>query len=92
MQTPRTRANIRRSGLVDQLDFVLSNLRLADLVAIVKTNKGFYDDFVVYLREQGYRTTQEFVNEPSDERGTRIIAGFLERTSRVELMNGLGNP
>lgn len=76
----------------DHLDFVLSNLRLADLVAIVKANKGFYDDFVKYLHENGYKTTQEFVNEPSDSKGKRIIAGFLERTSAAELMNGLGNP
>ena len=74
------------------MDFVLANLRLADLVAIVNLNKAFYEDFVLYLRERGYETTREFVNETSDEKARRVITGFLDRTSEVELLNGLGNP
>lgn len=71
---------------------MLSNLRLADLVAIVNMNKAFYEDFVVYLRTKGYRTAQEFVNESSDKKARKVISGFLDRTSKVELLNGLGNP
>lgn len=74
------------------LGFVLSNLRLAELVAIVKINKAFYDDFMIYLGEMGYKTSQDFVNEKSDEKAKAVIAGFLGRTSKAELLDGGGKP
>lgn len=74
------------------MPFILSNLRLADLVAIVNLNKVFYEDFVAYLCEKGFASTQDFVNETSDDKAKDLIVGFLERTSRVELLNGVGNP
>jgi len=74
------------------LGFVLANLRLAELVAIVNINKAFYDDFVAYLRENGYKTSQDLVNEKSDEKAKTVISGFLRRKSEVELLDGVGKP
>jgi len=74
------------------LDFVLSNLRLAELVAIVRINRAFYEDFITYLRSSGYKNPQEFVNEKAEDKAIEVISGFLARTSQAELLNGLGNP
>jgi len=74
------------------LSFILANLRLAELVAIVNINKAFYDDFVTYLQSNNYRTPQDFANEISDAKAIKVIAGFLRRTSGAELLNGVGKP
>lgn len=74
------------------MDFVLSNLRLAELVAIVKTNRAFYEDFIAYLQSSGYRGPQDFINEKVDATAIDVISGFLTRTSEAELLNGVGNP
>lgn len=74
------------------MGFVLPNLRLAELVAMVNMNKAFYEDFITYLHSQGYTAPKDFVNEPSDERAVQAIIGFLQRTSDVELLNGVGRP
>ena len=74
------------------MGFILANLRLAELVAIVNINKAFYDDFVTYLRSNGYQTPQDFVNETSDAKAIQVITGFLGRASDAELLNGVGRP
>lgn len=73
-------------------EFVLSNLRLAELVAIVNENKAFFEDFVKYLREAGYVSIRSFVTEKSDKKAASVILGFLQRTSKVNLLDGLGRP
>jgi len=72
--------------------FVLSNLRLAALVAIVNLNKHIFDDFQTYLQEMGYRSIRLFMAETSDKKAVTVITGFLGRTSKVTLLNGLGKP
>ncbi|HEV2350424.1 MAG TPA: hypothetical protein VG028_11320 [Terriglobia bacterium] len=74
------------------MDFVLSNLRLAELVAVVKMNRAFYEDFIAYLQSSGYNSPQDLVNEKIDARAIEVISGFLVRTSEAELLNGVGNP
>jgi len=72
--------------------FVLSNLRLAELVAIVNANKPFFDDFLVYLRESGYVSIRSFIAEESDKKAIAVITGFLDRASPVALLDGVGRP
>jgi hypothetical protein len=48
------------------MNFVLHNLRLKELMAIVQENKRFYEDFVVFLRDEGYSSVLNFVQEQSD--------------------------
>jgi len=74
------------------LAFIIPNLRLAELVAIVTENRRFFEDFLAYLQEVGYADPHAFVSEPSDDRAIEVIAGFLSRSSTVALLNGLGKP
>lgn len=74
------------------MDFVLHNVRLAELVAIVQENKSFFDDFVDFLQEQGYETVLAFVRESSNERAAETIESYLSRHSEVKLYDGLLRP
>ncbi len=74
------------------MDYVLYNLRLRELVAIVRENESFYQDFVGYLREAGYNSILAFIQEPSDEQAAATIANYLSRTVDVKLYDGLLRP
>src|ERR1039457_2104997 len=72
--------------------FVIENLRLRELVAIVKQNQQFYVDFCVYLRQRNYRDVHAFITEPSDDKAIKVIRDYLERQSEVQLFDGLARP
>ena len=74
------------------MDFVLHNLRLRELVAIVQENRRFYEDFVGFLGQEGYASILEFIQEPSDERATQTISRYLNRQGDVMLYDGLLRP
>lgn len=74
------------------MDYVLYNLRLKELVAIVRENENFYRDFVAFLQEQGYASVLDFIQEPSDEKAAEIISKYLSRSTDVNLYDGLLRP
>ena len=74
------------------MDFVLRNLRLKELVAIVRENKCFYEDFVVFLRGEGYNSVLDFIQEQSDERAAETITKYLARPSEARLYDGVLRP
>ena len=74
------------------MDFIIPNLRLAELVAIVNENRQFFEDFLDHIREAGYANPHAFVAEPSDEKALHVIARFLNRSSGAALFDGLGRP
>lgn len=74
------------------MSFITENVRLAELVAIVNLNKGFYDEFVAYLRSQGFDHVLAFVNETDETKATATILGFLRRTSLARLHDGVSKP
>ena len=74
------------------MSFVIENLRLRELVAIVRQNQKFYDDFCVYLKQHGYQDVHDFINEPSDAKATKVIKNYFVRQSEVQLLDGLARP
>ncbi len=74
------------------MDFILYNLRLKELVAIVRENELFYADFVAFLEEAGYESVLQFIQEKSDERAAEVITKYLLRTGEVKLYDGLLRP
>ena len=71
------------------MNFVLHNLRLRELVAIVEENRRFYQDFVNFLAQEGYSSVLEFIQEQSDERAANTISRYLNRRADVKLYDGL---
>ena len=74
------------------MNFVLHNLRLRELVAIVEENRRFYQDFVSFLGQEGYSSVLEFIQEQSDERAANTIGRYLNRRADVKLYDGLLRP
>jgi hypothetical protein len=74
------------------MDFVLHNLRLKELVAIIQENKRFYEDFVAFLKGEGYDSVLDFIQEPSDERAAETISKYFTRPIEVKLYDGLLRP
>jgi len=72
--------------------FVIENLRLRELVAIVAANRAFFEDFETFLRDQGYRHVFDFVVDPDDARALQLIQDYLERSSTATLYDGLARP
>lgn len=74
------------------MNFVLHNLRLRELVAIVHENRHFYDDFVGFLVTEGYGSILEFIQDTDDARAVSVISRYLNRASAVQLYDGLLRP
>lgn len=78
--------------IIPKMGFIIENLRLQDLVAIVRQNQKFYEDFCVYLKQHGYQDVHDFINEPSGAKATKVIKDYLARQSEVQLFDGLARP
>lgn len=74
------------------MDFFTENIRLQELVAIVRENYPFYEDFTTFLGEHGYMTVHGFIGETSSQKAREIIGGFLRRQSGATLYDGLLRP
>ena len=62
------------------------------MVAVVQENRRFYDDFVLFLKDDGYDSVQAFVREESNERAVSTIAKYMQRESDVKLFDGILRP
>jgi hypothetical protein len=74
------------------MDYVIHNLRLKELVAIVQENKRFYEEFVGFLQDAGYDSVLAFIQEPSNEKAAATITRYLQRPSEASLYDGLLRP
>jgi hypothetical protein len=74
------------------MGFLVENLRLQELVAVVRQNQRFYEDFCAYLRQHGYRDVHDFINEQADEKATKTLRDYLAKQSEVRLLDGLARP
>jgi len=72
--------------------FIVENLRLGELVAIVRQNQKFYQDFCMFLRERGYSNLHSFIKEPEDGKAAKVLGEYMARQSDVQLLDGLGRP
>lgn len=74
------------------MDLVIDNLRLAELVAIVRQNEAFFVAFVQFLNQRGYQDIHAFINEPDDKKALAVIEDYLQHTDKVHLYDGIGRP
>jgi len=74
------------------MTFVIENLRLRDLVAIVKQNQAFYSEFLEFLKGRGYKDIHAFVNERVDARAIAVLEDYLSGQPQAKLYDGLGRP
>ena len=74
------------------MEFIIENVRLRELVAIVNENRKFYDDFVEFLVGNNYQSVHSFINETDEPEAKEVIIAYLGRDSEVRLYNGMGEP
>lgn len=74
------------------MDLVIDNLRLAELVAIVRQNESFFDAFVEFLGRHGYQDIHSFINETDDGKALAVIEGYLQHADKARLYDGIGRP
>jgi len=74
------------------MPLVTDNLRLAELVAIVRQNQAFFNAFVVFLQDHDYPSVKDFIEESDDERAINTIEQFLQTSHDELLYDGIGRP
>lgn len=74
------------------MDLVIDNLRLAELVAIVRQNEAFFVAFVQFLNQHGYKDIHAFINELDDKKALTVIEGYLQHADKAHLYDGIGRP
>lgn len=74
------------------MNYIIENLRLKELILIVNQNKKFYEEFLAFLKTRGYKNIREFINEPSDDKATKLITECLNHSFDSKLFDGVGKP
>jgi hypothetical protein len=74
------------------MDFVIENIRLRELVAVVGENRAYFDDFLLCLKEHGFADLPSFVNTTDDRQALETISAYLARKSEAQLLDGVGKP
>lgn len=72
--------------------FVVDNLRLKELAAIVEMNKPFYDAFLGFLKGIGYADVAAFIHDENPESARSAIESYLAKPAGATLYDGLGRP
>lgn len=72
--------------------FVVDNLRLQELAAIVAQNKPFYDAFSSFLKRHGYADVASFIHDDDSAKARSVIELYLATPAGAILHDGLGRP
>jgi len=72
--------------------FVVDNLRLQELAAIVEQNKPFYDAFLNFLRRHGYVDVAGFIHDEDSAKAHLVIESYLATPAGATLHDGIGRP
>ncbi len=72
--------------------FVVDNLRLQELAAIVEQNKPFYDAFSSFLQRHSYADVASFIHDDDSAKARSVIESYLTNTAGATLYDGLGRP
>ena len=72
--------------------FVVDNLRLQELAAIVEKNKPFYDAFLSLLQSYGYSDVAAFIHDDDSVKARSTIETYLANPAGATLHDGLGRP
>src|SRR3954470_19753106 len=72
--------------------FIIENLRLRELVAIVNANRAFFEEFEGFLAAHGYADVRAFVFEPDDAKSVATIERYLQQPPGALLYDGLARP
>lgn len=73
-------------------DLVIDNLRLKELVIIVRRNEAFFREFESFLISKGFDDVAAFVATEDDSRAIRTITQYFANDFSAPLLDGIGRP
>lgn len=78
----------------ENMPYVIENIRLKELALIAEQNKAMFDDFVAFLKSEGYGTLHAFVVEPDSGKARATLIRYFGRSlpSGVKLLDGIARP
>jgi hypothetical protein len=85
-----TKGRGRREKIAAKTVFVVDNLRLQDLILIASKNRAFYDEFLGFLRREGYKSVHQFVTERSDSQAEDTFRKYFEIPFSSSMLDGVG--
>lgn len=71
------------------MNFIIENIRLKELVAIVEENEKYYQDLLFFLKDKNYKHLKDFIFEKNEELAEKVIYDYLEYHSEADLYNGI---
>lgn len=74
------------------MEYAIDNVRLKELIFVVRSNRPYFDEFTVALGNLGYQSLHQLINEPDNGAGENALAALLVRASSTQLYDGLGRP
>ncbi len=74
--------------------FAVENLRLKELAIVAEKNRPMFDDFVGYLKQEGYKDLHAFIVDSDVKRAGAVILKYLVRSLPVGvvLYDGVARP
>lgn len=76
------------------MNSIPENIRLKELAIVTNLNKPFFDDFISFLRTEGYAGLYELVVEPDAFKAKITIRNYLDRKvpNNLKLYDGIARP
>lgn len=74
------------------MDFVVANLRLIELKAIVNANQNYYFEFCNYLFIKGYHSIHDFIHEKDNAKAFSVIKEYFSVPFQETLYDGIFSP
>lgn len=73
-------------------DLVVENLRLKELILVVNKNKPFFDEFLGFLKGNGYDDIHAFIAETDEEKLTKVVDSYFGTSFENTLFDGIARP
>lgn len=73
-------------------ELVIENLRLKELILVVNKNKPFFDEFIGFLKEEGYQDIHAFVSETDETKVASVISSYFDTPFENTLFDGIARP
>jgi len=71
------------------MGFVIENIRLRELMLVVKKNKPFFDEFCSFLLDNKYHSIYDFIYDDNIERKKEILYKYFNHDFKNRLYDGL---
>lgn len=73
-------------------ELVVENLRLKELLVVVNLNKPFFEEFLGFINEQGYKNIRALIAETNQRQLEKVLNEYFSYNFENSLFDGIGRP